>query len=179
MIYKNRQDYAPPRGNVLLLSCMDQRLINELEAFMTSDNLTNRYDHLIVAGAALGVLQTNFPSWKATFFDHLQIAIKLHKPEDVYIVEHRNCGAYREFLGVDYGDGVSELDKELLLHQKHASELSREIEKWCQTQPKIDGKPLKLNVKSFLMDLRGNVELLNVTEIEPKAKRKASKSRKS
>jgi carbonic anhydrase len=178
MIYKNHDDYAPPRGNVLLLSCMDQRLINELEAFMTSDNLTNRYDHFICAGAALGVLQSAFPSWRETFFNHLQIAIKLHNPEDVHIVEHRNCGAYREILGANYGDGISDLERERVLHQKHASELSHEIEKWCRTQPPVAGKPLKLNVRCFLMDLRGNVELMSSVPTEPKAKRKASKSRK-
>ncbi len=50
--------YAPPRHNVLLLSCIDLRLIDELAAFMDRDNLTNRYDHLVYAGAALGVMQT-------------------------------------------------------------------------------------------------------------------------
>src|SRR3954467_9566459 len=103
--------YPPPRRNVLLLTCMDLRLIDELAAFMDRDNLTNRYDHLVVAGASLGVMQTTYPHWRDTFKDHLAIALKLHQPEDVYIVEHRNCGAYVEFLGLDYEDHEHEAER--------------------------------------------------------------------
>ena len=49
--------YPPPRKNVLLLSCMDLRLIDDLVPFMDGDNLTNRYDQLVFAGAALGVTE--------------------------------------------------------------------------------------------------------------------------
>ena len=50
-------EYPLPRHNVVLLSCMDLRLADELASFMDRDNLTNRYDHLIAAGAALGVMR--------------------------------------------------------------------------------------------------------------------------
>ena len=40
--------------NVLLLSCMDLRLLDEIVAYMDGRNLTDRYDHVILAGAAWG-----------------------------------------------------------------------------------------------------------------------------
>jgi hypothetical protein len=46
--------YAPARGPVLLLSCMDLWLMDEVSQFMAHDGLVNQYDHVIMAGAALG-----------------------------------------------------------------------------------------------------------------------------
>ena len=122
-------DYPLPRHNVLLVSCMDLRLINELVSFMDRDNLTNRYDHLVVAGAALGVVQKDHRNWTKAFFEHLDIALELHQPEDVYIVEHRNCGAYAKLLKENFGDSPAELFRERELHRKQALKLSRRIKK--------------------------------------------------
>ena len=66
---------------------------------MEGDNLTNRYDQLVFAGSALGVIQQDHESWYDVFFQHLDIAVQLHEIQDVYIMEHRDCGAYAKFLG--------------------------------------------------------------------------------
>jgi hypothetical protein len=42
----------------------------------------------------------------------LRTAYKLHHIKDVYIIEHRDCGAYREFLGTDGDFDEDEADKE-------------------------------------------------------------------
>lgn len=164
MINGRDMDYLPPRGNVLLLSCMDARLISELALFMDSDNLTNRYDHVILAGAALGALQNTLPYWGETFFHHLGLAIELHNVADVYIVEHRNCGAYRKFLGLDYGDTTAEQARERRDHAEWAFRLRDAILDWTRARGKEEGTPVELNVRCFLMDLRGHVTLLREEE---------------
>lgn len=115
----------PPRKKVLLLSCMDQRLLDDTVHFMNDLNLANRYDHLVFAGAAMGVVHlksgdpdaaTNAAAkvvaskrsaasqaepvllpWRWVFFDHLKAAIDVLRREisDIYILEHLDCGAYR------------------------------------------------------------------------------------
>ncbi|HVK08938.1 MAG TPA: hypothetical protein VM597_09205 [Gemmataceae bacterium] len=152
--------YAPPRGNVLLLGCMDLRLLDETLAFMNRDNLTNRYDHVILAGAALGALGGLRPEhghWRKTFFDHLEVAVALHSIQDVYIMEHRACGAYGKFLGTygQFGDTPEELARETAAHRKYAGLLTAELAKWSEEQK------YPLRVRSFLMDLRGGVMLLD------------------
>src|SRR4051812_47621533 len=92
--------HTSPRKNVLLLSCMDLRLLDNLVAFMNFENLENRYDQFILAGAAAGAMQ--MPSWHKAFFDHLVLAVGLHQIKYVYIVEHRDCGAYTEFFNESY-----------------------------------------------------------------------------
>jgi hypothetical protein len=150
--------YPPARGPVLLLSCMDLRLMDEVAQFMAHDGLANRYDHVIMAGAALGALGANhcdYEHWRRTFKDHLDAAHKLHRIKDVYILEHRDCGAYVEFLGIDgtFSDEQSELESQV--HCRYAEELSQVVKQWATE------KDVKITVKAFLMDLRGNVSLLS------------------
>jgi carbonic anhydrase len=172
-------DYVPPRHNVLLLSCMDARLIDELAAFMSNDNLTNRYDHVVLAGASLGVLQDVFPGWRQTFFDHLRLAIELHQIKDIYIVEHRNCGAYRMFLEEDYDDSRKEQEREERDHAERAFRLRDEIRDWCAGQRDDAGRPIHLGVKCFLMDLRGNVRLLDDPRGATTAKARSTREKPS
>jgi hypothetical protein len=85
----------------LVLSCMDYRhmddLVRELHKRFGRDDA---YDHLILAGASLGVVQQVHPAWRRTFWTHLEVAMKLHPSiRHVWLVEHAECGAYREFLG--------------------------------------------------------------------------------
>jgi hypothetical protein len=166
--------YQPARGPVLLLSCMDLRFIDEIVEFMDHDGLTNRYDHVILAGASLGALggcSADYQHWKKTFFDHLAVAYKLHHIKDVYILEHRDCGAYREFLGKEGDFDEGEDKREEACHRKYAEMLREEIEQWAKLNN------IKLAVKSFLMDLRGNVALLAQPKL-PKSSKAASGSKK-
>lgn len=155
--------YPPPRGNVLLLCCMDLRLLDDILHFMDLDNLTNRYDHVVFAGAALGALgvpsangQLVKEHWRKTFFDHLAAAVQLHNVSAVYILEHRQCGAYYKVFKVcpDYGDSAREQLEEELVHCRYADALEMEILSWANQQNK------SLAVRKFLMDLRGQVKLL-------------------
>ncbi len=163
--------YPPPRKNVLLLSCMDLRLIDDIVPFMEGDNLANRYDQLVFAGAALGVIQKDHESWFDVFFQHLDIAVMLHQIQDVYIMEHRHCGAYAKFLGTkgEYGDSDRELKREEKDHRKYAFQLRDEIQKHCERKIASgeDKETWTLNVRCFLMDLRGSVLWLKDDGTEP------------
>lgn len=153
--------YPPPRKNVLLLSCMDLRLIDDIVPFMEGDNLTNRYDQLVFAGAALGVIQKDHEAWYDVFFQHLDIAVQLHDIHDVYIMEHRHCGAYTKFLGKKgiYGDTTREKKREEDDHRKYAFLLRDKIRTHCGKKIAAgeDAELWKLEIRCFLMDLRGTV----------------------
>jgi carbonic anhydrase len=140
----------PPRKQVLMLSCMDLRLIDNITTFMNAGNLQNRYDQLIYAGAAMGVrlLSTNHCEtgyslpWKSVFFDHLAVAINLLHREikDIYLIEHHDCGAYKvlhpdEKVRKAYKE-QSEISMESLeeFHRVEAYGLADEITTFCQQQ---------------------------------------------
>ena len=85
--------------DALLLTCMDYRLDNEVTAYMDARGLRDKYDHVILAGASLGVLTGKMPNWGQVFWEHLDIAIALHKIHKVIVIDHWNCGAYKLVLG--------------------------------------------------------------------------------
>lgn len=101
--------------DVLLLTCMDFRLQNETATYMERQGLRDRYDHIVLAGASLGVLTQERPDWGRTFWDHLDTAIKLHAIHKVVVLDHLDCGAYKVFLGEA---AVKEPAAELIAHSQ-------------------------------------------------------------
>lgn len=138
-----------PRKSVFLLTCMDLRFLDDVVKFMERYNLQNRYDHVVFAGASLGVMEGASPlpivatskngkskkdkssSWMAVFFDHLAVAVNiLHRDiTDIAILEHADCGAYHVFH-----PETEDMKKELKLHEKMAKGLTSEIYSYCKQQ---------------------------------------------
>lgn len=138
---------ARAAGNTeaLLLSCMDFRLVDDTERWMATKGLKNKYDHVILAGASLGALNSKFPEWGKTFWGHLDVAIKLHHIKKVMILDHRDCGAYKVILGEDFG---KDKQKENDIHARQMKELKARIVK----------KYPDLGVEMALMALDGKVD---------------------
>ena len=132
---------------VLLLSCMDYRLMDELAAYMDSRGLKDAYDHVILAGASLGALTDKRPAWGRTFWEHLDAAIQLHSVKKVMVIDHKDCGAYRLFLGEA---AVSTPARELGAHELYLRKLRAGISK----------RHPKLEVELGLMGLDGKVQTI-------------------
>jgi carbonic anhydrase len=187
--------HPPPRKHVLLLSCMDARLLDQLVNFMNECNLTNRYDQVVFAGSAMGVMHLSSPpqdgaaakpsEWRHVFFHHLQVAIDvLHRPiKDIWIVQHRDCGAFEHFHpthNTPYGDDPAEQELEEKHHAEQAFLLAGAIREFClqqeeqahnqEKQTRSDENRSKakkraaswkgIHVRCFLMDLQGEVKHL-------------------
>lgn len=165
-----------PRKNVFLLTCMDLRFLDDVVRFMERHNLQNRYDHVVFAGASLGVLKGNSPlsildspvhqadaehpsSWLAVFFDHLSVAInKLQRDiSDIAILEHEDCGAYHLFLPETKGNWEEEMKK----HKQFADKLVKELE-----------IRRELELENAKLDLEHYLELLNDMKPQKKLKDK-------
>ncbi len=100
---------------MLLLTCMDFRLVDDVETYMNARGLKDKYDHVILAGASLGALNDRFPAWSEVFWQHLDLAIQLHEVHRVMLLDHRDCGAYKMILGEA---AVKDPDTELKAHVK-------------------------------------------------------------
>jgi carbonic anhydrase len=93
---------AAGQTDALLLSCMDYRLVDDITRYMDGRGMADKYDHIILAGASLGAVTSKFPAWNQTFWEHLDVAIKLHHIHKVFVMDHRDCGAYRVVFNYDY-----------------------------------------------------------------------------
>ena len=131
--------------DILLLTCMDYRLMHHVGSYMDGRKLTDKYDHVILAGASLGVLADKFPAWGKTFWDHLQVASDLHHIHKVMVIDHRDCGAYKLLLGEGH---LASRDAETDAHKGQLVQLRQAIN---QSQPKLE-------VELLLMALDGSVE---------------------
>jgi len=140
---------AAGQTEALLLSCMDFRLMDDVERYMSADRkLANSYDHIVLAGASLGAITSKYPAWNKTFWQHLDIAIKLDSIHKVIVMDHRDCGAYKVILGEDFAKDPA---KETAVHTTQLKKLSALIQK----------KYPKLEVELLLMGLEGKVEVIS------------------
>ncbi|WP_294822943.1 hypothetical protein [uncultured Flavobacterium sp.] len=179
--YPEVSKYNLPKKNILVIGCIDLRLTDNLVDFLNFDNLHNRFDYFTLAGASLthsapdgiavvegekysfdqGVLGKfqNFGHWKNTLYNHIDLAILLHKIQDVYIVEHEDCGAYAKFLqNIEFTNKKDEVN----CHKAFATALADHIHKNYEWKDD-NGNNHSMNAHCFLIDLRGNVELLYST----------------
>lgn len=131
-------------AKVLLLTCVDYRYPYPILEYMDRSGLRRQYDQFILAGAALGVLHNE--TWKQTFLDHIDACIDLHDIEQILILEHRGCGAYAKFLGLDPDKVVPpvEWDK----HKECVDKVALVIADHCK---KKHPKRKPLEVKAFLL----------------------------
>lgn len=169
--------YAAPKKYVLVLSCVDCRLLDDLIRFLDHDNLTNRYYHVALAGAALGVvprppvgadpLLADVSHWRKTFVDQVRATVELTHGEltDIYIVQHEHCGAFR--LLVPGFEKKKEADQ-LQLNYDYALALVADLcaNFCCEYNARHKGdkeyvvQEYTPAVHAFYMDLRGNVRLI-------------------
>ncbi|MES2690712.1 MAG: hypothetical protein V4658_09935 [Bacteroidota bacterium] len=138
------------------------RLTDNLVNFLHFDNLQNRYDHFILAGASLLCSEKHshlfahgqyekYTHWKKSLNDHIELTVNLHKIKDIYIIEHQDCGAYSNLLDPGKVD-LSSLDKEIECHKKFVTTLADEIHAEPRTEKNEQGgeNEYRLNVHCFL-----------------------------
>lgn len=142
-----RRDIAVPSGTgqaeALLLTCIDYRLPGKIARYMEARGLAENYDHVILAGASLGVTNTVYPQWGQTFREHLDLAVKLHGIRRVIILDHRECGSYRVIFGTNLSGDAEKA--------QHADELRRLARAIHASHP-------ALAIETLLMALDGTVE---------------------
>jgi carbonic anhydrase-like protein len=129
----------------LLLTCIDYRLTAATARYMAEQGMEKKYDQIILAGAALGAENRKFPDWRATFWDHVQLAIDLHHIRRVIVMDHRDCGFYKDIHGKDL---AAEPQVEFEVHAKQMRALKADIHR---RHPNLEAQLL-------LMALDGKVE---------------------
>jgi carbonic anhydrase len=96
----------------------------------------------------LGAITDKFPAWNQTFWEHLDVAIKLHNIQRVIVMDHRDCGAYKVILGPEHAQNPQR-EK-----QVHAAQLAK-------LKGMIAEKYPRLKVETLLMGLDGKVEAIS------------------
>lgn len=130
-----------------MISCMDYRLADNVHGLMSALGMTDRYDHIVLAGASAGVISDQFADWHDTFWSHLEVAVQLHGIHSVIVVDHRDCGAYKIAFGEDH---VQDRDLEMQVHADVVRQLRAAL---------AERKP-ELGFEAYLMSLNGTAEII-------------------
>ena len=144
-IYKNVNQV-----DVFVLTCIDPRFTYFLTWFLNhSKEARNNYDLFALAGSSMCAdLTTQSPPsglpsttpWLTTFDNHIALASSLHQIQEVWIFDHLNCGAYKNYLDDDSPETHIVNMRKMRDHVKT-----------------LDSK---LIVKLFLMDIDGSIQLI-------------------
>ena len=115
-------------AKVLVLACIDPRFTERLAHFLIHNKQVHAdYDLINLAGASLGVLQKDYPSWKQMFYDHVNLAIKLHNIKEIWCFDHLDCGMYKASLDIKEDHDVEIHAKNILQLRKIIAEAYPEI----------------------------------------------------
>ena len=77
----------------MVLSCIDPRFQPIVFNYLKKRKLIGKYSSFTIAGSAIGVTAPKFRKWHKTFWDNLDVSIKLHKISRLIVINHEDCGA--------------------------------------------------------------------------------------
>jgi carbonic anhydrase len=121
---------AHDKPTILLLTCIDYRYAHRIVDVMDSKGLRSKYDIFSLAGAAAGGNQK--PKWREVLIEHIEVARRLnHLIDRVIILEHRNCGAYEVFFGLEWAAVKPPIETEY--HQREVELLATALKNHFRT----------------------------------------------
>ena len=77
----------------MVLTCIDPRIQTKVYNYLKNKKLSGKYSLFTIAGSSIGVTNKKFKKWHKTFWDNLEISIKLHKISRLIVINHEDCGA--------------------------------------------------------------------------------------
>ena len=108
------------KPEIMLLTCMDYRYAHRIVDVMDRRGLRLKYDIFVLAGASLGANTSS--DWREAFFSHIVTARTVGHPiKKVFILEHRDCGAYEHILGLKWSEVLP--GQELEAHREQVEKL--------------------------------------------------------
>lgn len=144
--YQTQDQLTAKHASTYLITCMDFRLIDDVCKVMDLMGFNNNYDHFIVAGGSLGLIQDKFPHWGQTAIDHMEIGLNLHEFRKIMLIDHEDCGAFKKFM--PYQNKDEEYSNHKTCMQKAYHTLAKKF-------PDFE-------FSVFMMDLYGNVAEMQI-----------------
>lgn len=133
-------------ADVLLISCVDFRLREEVESLMTKIfKLSDNYDEMALPGAALALVQKEHMSWVQTMEEVIGVLKKLHNIKHVIFLNHRGCGAFKVL-------------NRIKSNASHEEETAAHKAVFTETRAQMKKSFPDLKVHTLLMGIDGVVE---------------------
>ena len=132
----------------MVLSCIDPRFQPLIFNYLNKKSLKGKYSLFTIAGSAIGVTSPKFKKWHHTFWDNINISIKLHKIKKLIVINHRDCGVAK----ILNGKKVFNKQNETHIHKESYLKIRKILKK----------KHPYLQIEFYLISLNGRVENLKI-----------------
>lgn len=132
-------------ADVLVLSCMDYRLVDDVTAYLTQRGLDERYNEVRIAGGGLAAVDGTRPNWVSTVWEHVALSRQLHGVRRLLVINHRDCAAVAFRFG---RSAIADPDAEFRLHVRICQEVVDEAKR----------RDPALEVECGFMELDGRVQ---------------------
>ncbi len=126
----------------MVLSCIDPRFQTIVFNYLKKKKLIGKYSSFTIAGSAIGVTTPKFKKWHRTFWENLDISVKLHNIKKLIVINHRDCGAAKILNGKKEFNTLNET----LIHHSSFKKIKK-IFKKKYPKLKIDTILVSLNKK--------------------------------
>ena len=133
--------------DAMVLSCIDPRFQSKVFNYLNKKKLKGKYSSITIAGSAIGVTASKFIKWHKTFWDNVEISIKIHKIKKLIVVNHRDCGVAK----ILNGRKIFNNDNETIIHKDSFKKIKKKFKK----------KYPKLKIELKLISLSGKIENFN------------------
>ena len=130
--------------HAMVLSCMDPRFQPIVYNYLKKRKLNGKYSAFTIAGSAIGVTVSKFKKWHKSFWDNIDISIKLHKIKKLIVINHYDCGAAKIINCKKIFNYVNELK----VHRKSFILIKRKFKK----------KYPSLSIETILISLNKKVQ---------------------
>lgn len=140
-----RDRLSEKTAQALVLSCMDFRFVNDTVVFLNKTHKDD-YNKFSLAGASLGYNQDKFKEWGTTFDKHIELSKDLHNINEIVVVDHMDCGAYR----ILYDSPDMSKEEEYELHRKNLNKFRELIHK---KHPSLKVTMLLANIDGSIMPI--------------------------
>jgi hypothetical protein len=137
-----------PLAQVLVLSCIDYRLADDVGRYLSQRGLDDRYSEMRVPGAGLAAIDGRRPAWVTTVWETVAMSRQIHGIRRLYVVNHRDCSAVSARFG---RLSVATPEDELRLHRRILQDFALEARRRFPD----------LEVELGFMELDGSVRRLD------------------
>ena len=83
----------------MVLSCIDPRFQPIIFDYLKRKKLKGKYSLFTIAGSGIGVTASKFKKWHLSFWENLDVSIKIHHIKKLIVINHLDCGAAKILNG--------------------------------------------------------------------------------
>lgn len=86
------------KAKAVIICCIDFRFHKEIQKWLENNHYLGEIDEISIAGASKDIAAPKEKFHYDFMMRQLEISIKLHDPDEIIILDHEDCGGYKDLI---------------------------------------------------------------------------------